>query len=122
MGITNNLRVLRAKWWIVVLVAIAGAMIGMFLARRHNDSIQPSWLSQAPVTFIAFTEEDAQQSSQNRNANPTPSVDEVRDALSGNLCRCTGYTKIIEAVLTAGERMAGGESASTHDAPQLERL
>jgi carbon-monoxide dehydrogenase small subunit len=33
--------------------------------------------------------------------NPNPSIDEVRFALNGNLCRCTGYTKIIEAVTTA---------------------
>ena len=32
---------------------------------------------------------------------PAPTADEVREALSGNLCRCTGYTKIIEAVLAA---------------------
>ena len=31
--------------------------------------------------------------------NPAPSEDQVREALAGNLCRCTGYTKIVEAVL-----------------------
>ena len=41
---------------------------------------------------------------------PNPSVDEVREALSGNLCRCTGYTKIIDAVLEIGSR-AAAESA-----------
>lgn len=33
--------------------------------------------------------------------NPNPTEEEVRIALSGNLCRCTGYTKIVEAVLAA---------------------
>ena len=37
------------------------------------------------------------------NDNPRPSEEEVRRALSGNLCRCTGYGKIVEAVLAASE-------------------
>ena len=40
------------------------------------------------------------------NDNPAPSEDEIRDGLSGNLCRCSGYAKVIAAVRTAGERMA----------------
>jgi aerobic carbon-monoxide dehydrogenase small subunit len=37
--------------------------------------------------------------------NPSPSEDEIREALSGNLCRCTGYAKIFDAV-----RMAAGSA------------
>ena len=41
--------------------------------------------------------------------NPHPSEDEIRYALSGNLCRCTGYGQIIEAIQIAAEKMAGGK-------------
>jgi len=39
--------------------------------------------------------------------NPTPSRDEIREALSGNLCRCTGYQRIFEAVEAAMMKIAG---------------
>ena len=39
--------------------------------------------------------------------NPSPTDDEIRDGLSGNLCRCSGYVKVIEAVRSAS---AGGAS------------
>jgi aerobic carbon-monoxide dehydrogenase small subunit len=38
--------------------------------------------------------------------NPRPSDAEIREALAGNLCRCTGYEKILDAVRLAGSRMA----------------
>jgi len=40
--------------------------------------------------------------------NPNPTREEVKQALSGNLCRCTGYVKIVDAVLAAAETMKKG--------------
>ncbi|WP_439409730.1 (2Fe-2S)-binding protein [Bradyrhizobium sp. DASA03076] len=39
------------------------------------------------------------------NEHPSPSEDEVREALSGNLCRCTGYQNIVDAMMDAAARM-----------------
>lgn len=44
------------------------------------------------------------------DANPDPSAEEIRDALAGNLCRCTGYAKMIEAI-EAAARALRAESA-----------
>jgi aerobic-type carbon monoxide dehydrogenase small subunit (CoxS/CutS family) len=48
------------------------------------------------MTMTAFLDEHA-----------SPSEAEVREALSGNLCRCTGYQNIVDAVLAAADRMRG---------------
>jgi aerobic carbon-monoxide dehydrogenase small subunit len=53
------------------------------------------------VTVTAFLRE-----------NPDPSDDEIREALSGNLCRCTGYQGIVAAV-----RLAAGNGAAVSPAP-----
>ena len=39
------------------------------------------------------------------DSNPTPTRDQIREALVGNLCRCTGYMRIVEAVMIAAEMM-----------------
>lgn len=44
--------------------------------------------------------------------NPTPSEDDIREALGGNICRCTGYVKIIEAVQAAAVWTAEGDEAA----------
>ena len=43
------------------------------------------------------------------DANPSPSREEIQEAISGNLCRCTGYQTIVEAVETAAARIRGAE-------------
>jgi carbon-monoxide dehydrogenase small subunit len=40
--------------------------------------------------------------------NPSPSEAEIRDAVSGNLCRCTGYGQIVQAVQVVAEKMSAG--------------
>lgn len=41
--------------------------------------------------------------------NPEPTAREVKEAISGNLCRCTGYVKIVESILAASREMAQKE-------------
>jgi carbon-monoxide dehydrogenase small subunit len=43
--------------------------------------------------------------------NPDPTREEVREGISSNLCRCTGYQFIVDSVLEAAEKMRGGASA-----------
>ena len=43
--------------------------------------------------------------------NPKPTRDEVKEALSGNLCRCTGYVKILDSVMAAAEKMGGPQGS-----------
>ena len=44
--------------------------------------------------------------------NPRPTLDDARKAISGNLCRCTGYQKIVEAVMLAADLQNGTHQAT----------
>ena len=55
------------------------------------------------MTLIEFLDE-----------NPAPSEAEVREAISGNLCRCTGYQGIVAAALDAAARLGGAGPAPTY--------
>jgi aerobic-type carbon monoxide dehydrogenase small subunit (CoxS/CutS family) len=52
------------------------------------------------ITLVPFLEQ-----------NPDPTEDEIRHAISGNLCRCTGYQHIVDAVKLAAERQRAARSA-----------
>jgi len=49
--------------------------------------------------------------------NPDPSEEEIREALAGNLCRCTGYHNIVKAVQAAAKAGLGGESSAPPPSP-----
>ena len=49
---------------------------------------------------------------------PNPTEEEIRFSLAGNLCRCTGYDKIVRAVQAAAERLQAGKACSNGQSPQ----
>jgi aerobic-type carbon monoxide dehydrogenase small subunit (CoxS/CutS family) len=50
-------------------------------------------------------------------SNPDPSPEQVREGIASNLCRCTGYQFIVEAVLAAAERMRAAAPTTTEVTP-----
>ena len=73
MGVGNIITVLRAKWWIIALVAIAGALLGSYLAVSNNRSIRPRWQGEAAVTFISLSEGGSSEASGGKGGNSTSS-------------------------------------------------
>lgn len=51
--------------------------------------------------------------------NPSPSEHEVREGLAGNLCRCTGYQSIVEAVREASARISSGSGAKADNSKRM---
>lgn len=52
--------------------------------------------------------------------NPAPTREEAREAISGNLCRCTGYQHIVDSVMEAAARLRGEEWSATAGIPASE--
>ena len=53
--------------------------------------------------------------------NPEPTREEIVEAISGNICRCTGYAQIVEAIALAAERMRGANRAGGAEANERDR-
>jgi carbon-monoxide dehydrogenase small subunit len=49
------------------------------------------------------------------SVNTAPSEHDVREAISGNVCRCTGYVQIVEAIMLAAERLRQRNDTSAPD-------
>ena len=73
----------------------SGEVADLQAAFRDRNALQCGYCTPGILmTMTAFLKE-----------NTAPSEDEVREALSGNLCRCTGYQNIVDAMLAAAETM-----------------
>jgi carbon-monoxide dehydrogenase small subunit len=76
-------------------VAVNAALSPLQQALHEEHGLQCGFCTPGIVmTFEAFLKN-----------NPEPSDEEIRDALSGNLCRCTGYQNIVKAIQKAAEQM-----------------
>ena len=78
---------------------------------RHPHPLQSAFVENAAVQcgYCAPGMILSAKALLDKNLNPT--AQEVRRALSGNLCRCTGYTKIVNAVLSAGRKLQETEGS-----------
>jgi aerobic-type carbon monoxide dehydrogenase small subunit (CoxS/CutS family) len=78
-------------------LAIGGALNPLQQAFWENHGLQCGFCTPGMLmTLTEFLER-----------NPDPSEAQVRDAISGNICRCTGYDTIVTATLDAAARMRG---------------
>ena len=77
------------------LATSAGELHPIQQAMHEHHGLQCGYCTPGILmTMTAYLEE-----------NPSPSEDEVREALSGNLCRCTGYQNIVDAMMAAAQAM-----------------
>jgi len=72
------------------------------------DPIQEAFLEKGAVQCGFCTPGMALATKALLDNNPNPTKEEIKAGIAGNLCRCTGYTKIIEAIQTASQKMSEG--------------
>lgn len=96
---------------LVLGVEAEGAEIGTVEGIGGNDSLhvlQEKFLEHAALQCGICTPGLIVSAKALLDENPEPTEEEARYYLAGNLCRCTGYDKIIRAVMDAAETMRGG--------------
>ena len=83
--------------------------------RRHLHPIQQCFLEDAALQCGICTPGFIMSAKALLDSNPNPSEHEIRFQLAGNLCRCTGYDKIVRAVQDAAKALAAGKHAGGID-------
>jgi len=72
---------------------------GLLMENGQLDPVQQSFIDHGAVQCGFCTPGMLMSTRAFLNQNPNPNESDVRKAISGNICRCTGYTKIVEAIL-----------------------
>ena len=88
----------------VLAVEVDGAEIVTVEGLAHDDQLdvlQQAFIDQSGVQCGFCTPGMLISARALLNRNPNPTEDQIREALLGNLCRCTGYTRIVSAVQAA---------------------
>ena len=96
---------------LVLGVEVEGAEIGTIEGVSSADGlhvIQEKFLEHAALQCGICTPGLIVSTKALLEENPNPTEEEARDYLAGNLCRCTGYDKIIRAVMDSAETLRGG--------------
>ena len=94
---------------LTLAVEVQGAEIttveGLLMENGQLDPVQQSFIDHGAVQCGFCTSGILMSTKAFLNQNPNPSESDVRKAISGNICRCTGYTKIVEAILDVAQSM-----------------
>jgi carbon-monoxide dehydrogenase small subunit len=75
---------------------------GLFARRGKLDSLQQAFVEHDAPQCGYCTSGQLMSAKALLNANPHPTPDDVRAALTGNICRCANYNRIVDAVVAAG--------------------
>jgi len=78
---------------------------GLALSGEKLHPIQEAFISEGAIQCGFCTPGMEISALHLLSQNPNPTEKEIRESLSGNLCRCTGYNKIVEAISVAGKKM-----------------
>jgi carbon-monoxide dehydrogenase small subunit len=78
---------------------------GLAISGERLHPIQEAFVSQGAIQCGFCTAGMELAAAHLLEQNPNPTEKQIREALSGNLCRCTGYNKIVNAIKVAAEKM-----------------
>lgn len=93
---------------LTLTVAVDGAEIltieGLGQAGGTLDPVQEAFVDHGAIQCGFCTPAMVLMGRDLLNKNPSPSESEIREQIKGNLCRCTGYTRIVRAIKSCGEK------------------